>query len=196
MRFKYFEGPIDEMSDLLDGSHKCSFCGQKSEMCFEIDYAITDKFSEDEKEGKIGCMTCLSKGEFEFWHDTEFGMLDEKGLTKVYNHNMDNPPPIENDKLIGLRRTPQIVTWQQELWLTHCKDFMTYKGTWEPTDFYRNSKSGNGKELFLEMTDSELNHLWNNSLNEGETELEEWYATYYVFECKYCGKLRGNWDCD
>lgn len=196
MKFEYFDGPIDEMSDLLEGSHICSLCGQESEMCFEIDYAITDKFSEDEKEGKIGCIDCLRKGEFEFRHDTEFGMLDENGLTKVYNHNMDNPPPIENDKLIELRRTPQIVTWQQELWLTHCNDFMTYKGTWEPSDFNKNSNSGNGKKLFLEMTDSELNHLWDDSLEKGETELEEWYATYYVFECKHCGKLRGNWDCD
>lgn len=98
--------------------------------------------------------------------------------------------------MIELRRTPQIVTLQQELWLTHCNDFMTYKGTWEPSDFNKNSNSGNGKELFLEMTDSELNHLWDDSLEKGETELEEWYATYYVFECKHCGKLRGNWDCD
>lgn len=196
MKFRYFDGPIDQMGDLLEGTHRCSFCGQKNKMCFEIDYAITDKFSEDEKEGKFGCIYCLRNGEFEFWHDTEYGMLDEKGLTKVYNHNMGNPPPIDNDKLIELRRTPQIVTWQQELWLTHCNDFMTYKGTWEPADFYKNSKSGNGKELFLEMTDKEINHLWDDSLEEGETKLDEWYATYYVFECKHCRKLRGNWDCD
>jgi len=196
MKFKYFDGSRDEMSDLLEGTHLCSLCGHESETCFEIDYAITDKFSEDEKEGKIGCIDCLRKGEFEFWHDTEFGMLDENGLKKVYNHNIDNPPPLKNDKLIELRRTPQIVTWQQELWLTHCNDFMTYKGTWEPSDFNKNSKSGNGKELFLEMTDKEINHLWDDSLEEGETNLNEWYATYYVFECKHCGKLRGNWDCD
>jgi uncharacterized protein CbrC (UPF0167 family) len=196
MKFQYFDGALDEMSDLLEGSHECSICGQESEICFEIDYAITDRFSVDEKEGKIGCIDCLKKGEFEFWHDTEFGVLDENGLTKVYNHNMDNPPPIENEKLIELRRTPQIVTLQQELWLTHCNDFMIYKGTWEPIDFNKNSKSGNGKELFLEMTDNELSHLWDDSLEEGGTKLEEWYATYYVFECKHCAKLRGNWDCD
>jgi uncharacterized protein CbrC (UPF0167 family) len=196
MKFKYFDGPIEEMSGLLEGTHNCSLCGQESEMCFEVEYSITDKFSDDEKEGKIGCIECLRKGEFEFWHDTEFGLLDEKGLTKVYNHNKDNPPPVEMEKLIELRRTPQIITWQQEMWLTHCNDFMTYKGTWEPSDFYKKSKSGNGRELFIEMTDKELNHLWDDSLEEGETKLEGWYATYYVFECSHCGKLRGNWDCD
>jgi len=196
MKFKYFEGPLDEMGDLLEGSHICSFCETKNHFCFEIDYAITDKFSDDEKEGKIGCVDCLRKGEFEFWHDTEFGMLDRDGLTKVYNHNMDSPPAIDKEKLIELMRTPQIVTWQQELWLTHCDDFMTYKGTWEPNDFKKNSKNQDGRKLFLEMTNTELNNLWDDSLENGESELTEWYATYYVFECSHCGKLRGNWDCD
>lgn len=196
MKFQYFEGPIDEMGDLLEGTHPCSLCGKENHMCFSIDHAITNKFSNDEKENKIGCIDCLRKGEFEFWHDTEFGMLDENGLSKVYNHNMDNPPEINKLKLIELKRTPQIVTWQQELWLTHCNDFMTYKGTWEPSDFNKNSKSGNGRELFFEMTDKDLNHLWDDCLEDGEIELTQWYPTYYVFECKHCGKLRGNWDCD
>ena len=73
---------------------------------------------------------------------------------------------------------------------------MIYKGTWEPGDFYRNSKNGNGRDLFLEMTDQDLNHLWDESLEDGEIELKSWYATYYAFECRHCGKLRGNWDCD
>lgn len=163
---------------------------------FSIDYAITMRFADGEKDGKIGCIDCLRKGEFEFWHDTEFGLLDENGLTKVYSTHMDNPPKIDTKKLIELRRTPQIVTWQQEHWLTHCGDFMIYKGTWEPKDFYKNSKTGDGKELFLEMTDKEISHLWDDSLPDNEKELKEWYPTYYVFKCKHCGKLRGYWDCD
>jgi uncharacterized protein CbrC (UPF0167 family) len=87
-------------------------------------------------------------------------MLDENGLSKVYNHNMDNPPAIPQDLLKEMLRTPRIVTWNQELWLTHCNDFMIYKGTWEPKDFYSNSQNGNGRKLFLEMTNEDLLHLW------------------------------------
>jgi len=29
-----------------------------------------------------------------------------------------------------------------------------------------------------------------------KTDLKDWHATYYVFKCKHCGKLKGNWDCD
>ena len=196
MEFQYFKGPDQDMSDLLEGTHTCDICGQANGLCFSLDYTITEVFPDDEKETKMGCLQCLRDGKFEFWHDTEYGVLDERGLTKVYKPNMDNPPAIEIEKLIELKRTPQIVTWQQELWLTHCNDFMTYIGTWEPMDFYRKSKNGNGRDLFLEMTDDDLNHLWDESLEDGELELKSWYATYYAFECRHCGKLRGNWDCD
>lgn len=90
----------------------------------------------------------------------------------------------------------QFITWQQELWLTHCNDFMVYLVTWEPNDFYVNSEDGDGKKLFLEMTDGDMNHLWDSSLNNPNEKLEHWHATYYVFKCSHCGKLRGNWDCN
>jgi uncharacterized protein CbrC (UPF0167 family) len=195
MQFKYFKGPEEDMSDLLEGTHICSICGSE-DRCFDLEYSITNEFQEDAKEGKAGCLNCLQNGRFEFWHDTEFGVLDENGLKKIYKHNIDNPPPIDPNILIDLRRTPQILTWQQEFWLTHCDDFMVYIGIWEPKDFYTNSKDGDGKRLFMEMTDDEYNNLWDDSLEEGQTRLDEWYPSFYVFECRHCGKLRGNWDCD
>ena len=194
MQFKYFRGPEEDMSDLVDGAVACSICGAE-DRCFELDYSITNEFDDEEKEGKVGCINCLKAGLFEFWHDTEFGFLDESGLSKVYSHNMSAPPVISPLILEELKRTPRIITWQQTPWLTHCGDFMIYKGTWEPKDFYNNSSDGDGRKLFMDMT-SEYQNLWDDSLSEGEAVLDEWYATYYVFECAHCGKLRGNWDCD
>ena len=94
-----------------------------------------------------------------------------------------------------MRSTPQIVSCQQELWLTHCDDFMIYKSTWQPADFYRNSPTGDGRKLFMEMTNKDMNHLWDEVLGKSEKRLEKWYPVYYVFECLHCGKLRENWDC-
>ncbi len=195
MDYIYFKGPSEDMSDLVDIKTTCSICG-KIDNCFELDYALTNEFNQNEKEGKVGCYACLREGKFGFWHDTEFGMLDENGLSKVYNHNMDNPPAIPQDLLKEMLRTPRIVTWNQELWLTHCNDFMIYKGTWEQKDFYSNSQNGNGRKLFLEMTNEDLLHLWDESLDEEQEKLVEWHATYYVFQCRHCNILRGNWDCD
>jgi uncharacterized protein CbrC (UPF0167 family) len=193
MQFKYFKGPFEDMNGLREDECVCSLCANTGR-CFELDYTICPELG-DEKEGKLGCSDCLNAGRFEFWHDTDIGLLDENGLTKVYNHNQPAPPEFSKAALVALRRTPQFVTWQQELWLTHCNDFMVYQGTWEPQDFYRNAQDGDGKALFLKMTDHYPN-LWDDALIEGETELTGWHATYYVFKCRQCNTLKGNWDCD
>lgn len=123
-------------------------------------------------------------------------MLDENGLTHVYNHNHEPPKEFPREAMAELRHTPQFVTWQQELWLVPCSDFMAYLGTWQPKDFYANAPDGDGRSLFLKMTDKDNAHLWDESMGVGALRLDSWYATYYVFRCLHCGKLRGNWDCD
>src|SRR5437764_435457 len=115
---------------------------------------------EDAAGAALGCFACLRAGRFEFWHDTEVGVLDEKGLTKVYNQNRPPPPGLSPSALVELRRTPPIVTWQQELWLTHCDDFMAYQGTWQPRDFDAHAADGDGRSLEAGCTDAEiLEHL-------------------------------------
>jgi uncharacterized protein CbrC (UPF0167 family) len=193
MNFEYFQGPATDMASLCKEDKTCSICGQ-SNKCFELGCAIA--CSDEASEAGYGCMECLAKGKFEFWHDTDIGMLDEKGLTKVYKHNQPRPEGFPDAALVALRRTPQIATWQQEFWLSHCNDFMIYQGTWQPKDFYKNSSNGDGRALFLQMTDDDYAHLWDESLPDGETVLKDWHATYYGFKCRHCGKLRGNWDCD
>ncbi len=192
---KYFRGPLHDMAHLADGDAECSLCGEAGP-CFRLEYALCPELTEEQKEPAFGCFSCLQTGRFEFWHDTEIGLLDENGLTHVYKHNQHPPPDFPSTALAELRRTPQIVTWQQELWLVHCKDFMAYLGTWDPVHFYVNASDSDGKALFLEMTDKEDQHLWDQSSPPGVTRLQSWHATYYAFRCLHCGKLRGNWDCD
>lgn len=189
--FRYFCGPHTDMS-LAKGDGHCSLCGQRGPL-FELEDAHCPSLAPDAKESALGCFECLQKGLFEFWHDTEIGLLDEDGLTHFYNDHNPPPPDFPASALVELRRTPQIVTWQQESWLTHCNDFMAYIGTWEPEDFYANAPSGDGRALFLEMTNN--NNLWDKSLQAEAERLENWYATFYAFRCLHCGKLRGNWDC-
>jgi uncharacterized protein CbrC (UPF0167 family) len=192
MNFEYFKGPVSDMASLSKGEKACGICKRVGQ-CFELGSAII--CSEEASEVGYGCAECLAAGKFEFWHDTDIGMLDEKELTKVYKHNQPPPDKFPEAALVALRRTPQIATWQQELWLTHCNDFMAYQGTWSPSDFYKNAQDGNGRALFLEMTDDGKN-LWDDSMPKDKTILKDWHAAYYVFKCRHCGKLRGNWDCD
>ena len=185
---------MEEMAHRCADNTTCTLCGAP-EVCFCLEYTHCPELSDEHKQNAAGCVHCLEAGRFEFWHDTEIGFLDENGLKQVYSHNELPPPNFPTSACIELRRTPQIVTWQQEVWLTHCNDFMTYIGTWEPNDFYLHASEGDGRALFMEMTDR-YNDLWDASLPDGASRLESWYATYYVFRCRHCGNLRGNWDCD
>lgn len=193
--FQYFCGPQQDMAAISDGDFQCSLCGGDGP-CFRLENALLPSLSPEGKESELGCFSCLKSGRFEFWHDTEIGLLNENGLTHFYNHHQPPSPDFPESALAELRRTPQIVTWQQELWLIHCNNFMAYMGTWEPRDFYANAQEGDGQALFSEMTDKDYRHLWSESLLPGAKRLESWHATYYVFRCLRCGKLRGNWDCD
>ncbi len=192
MHFKYFQGPDEDMAH-LEGAHTCSLCGAPGP-CFSLDSAFSRELM-DAGEGKVGCATCLVAQRFEFWHDTEIGMLSESGLEHVYKHNKEPPADFRIEALLELRYTPQIATWQQEIWLTHCRDFMIYLGTWSPADFSANAADGDGRRLFLEMTD-EYPELWDEARLDGESTPATWHATYYAFRCGHCRVLRGNWDCD
>src|SRR5438876_12305837 len=125
MDFRYFRGPQTDMSGVVSGDASCSLCG-RSGTCFQLEFATCHSLPNKTKRSALGCSECMREGRFEFWHDTEIGLLDEHGLKHVYNHNQPPPPDFPISALKELRRTPQIVTWQQELWLTHCNDFMTY----------------------------------------------------------------------
>jgi uncharacterized protein CbrC (UPF0167 family) len=177
LEFRYFAGPTTDMAGFVGESETCSLCGRRGP-CFELDYAICPGLSQEARHGKIGCYNCLRAGRFEFWHDSEHGT------------------PCSDQALAELRRTPRIVTDQDERWLTHCRDFMVYQGTWEPADFYENAQNGDGRALFVKMTDPDDQDLWDNCWSDRSQPLSYWYATYYVFKCLRCGMMKGYWDMD
>lgn len=195
MDFTYFAGPEEDMAGYA-GVRSCSLC-KADGPTFSLDFAIVEGKQQSWDTRGLGCYDCLRSGHFEFWHDTDIGLLDETGLAHVYRHNGTPPSGFPSSALVELRRTPQIVTWQQELWLTHCCDFMVYIGTWEPSDFYANAPDGDGRALFLRMTtEAHYPNLWDDVALEDGGRLEAWHATYYVFRCLHCHALAGDWDCD
>ena len=194
MEFIYFEGPESDMADLIDKPHSCSICGMQHPNCYALDYADTAAFTKKQREGKVGCYDCLKKGLFTFSHDTEYGLVDHTGVNDTYRHNGHTLSGASDLVITELSRTPQFVTYQQGMWLGHCNDFMVYKGTWRPQDFIHNAEGGNGRALFLDMTPKDQAFFWDDQ--DGAESMEDWYITYYTFECRHCGKLRGYWDCD
>jgi uncharacterized protein CbrC (UPF0167 family) len=186
--FKYFDAGPDEMSGLRRVVEPCHFCGATGR-AFRLDGATCDDVPD--RAGKFGCPACLVRGRFSFWHDTELGLLLETGLESP----LEAPPAFRAEALEELCRTPRIVSWQQERWLTHCDDFMVYLGVWAPSDFVRHAGEAGARDLFLRMTrEPAQRDLWDASCEPGASTPPPWYATYYAFRCLHCGALAGNWD--
>lgn len=109
MEFKYFLGPIEEMCGRAPEDSHCSLCESEGPG-FWLDQAICKELSAEAKEEAIGCLSCIRKGRFEFWHDTEIGLLDSDGLRQMYNHNKPPPESFPPAALLELRRTPRYPT--------------------------------------------------------------------------------------
>ena len=173
LKFKYFEGPKEEMDCLCEEQRKCTLCGRYG-FCFHLMWTNWVELRLRGLDGRhVGCVECLKEGRFEFWPDTdtEYGNLPAEAFEEF-------------------ARTPGIVGWGYRDWFTHCNDFMSYQGKWEPEDFYKNAPDGNGRALFMEMTDEGKN-LWDEHLADGETKLKQWPVEYFVFKCLHCSKFKG-----
>jgi hypothetical protein len=77
--FRYFAGPQQDMAALSRSETACSLCGEVGP-CFQLEFALCPKLVDEQKKSALGCFSCLRGGRFEFWHDTEIGLLDENGL--------------------------------------------------------------------------------------------------------------------
>jgi hypothetical protein len=147
MGFRHFRGPEDDMG-LLPYIRTCSLCGQPGR-CFALDHVISSEMSEQERQGKVGCIDCLRRDRFGFVHDTDVGMITEDGLL-TFGELDDKPkrvfvvgddgqtiadivplvsppqPHVPKEAIAELRRTPSFSSWQEISWPVHCNDFMAY----------------------------------------------------------------------
>ena len=195
MSFKYFQGPREEMAKRSKKDVTCLFCGAQGRHFF-LQRAICDGLSEAQKEAGHGCESCLKAARFEFKHELVNGWVDRTGLHQFDTDGKPVPVTISDEAIFEFRHTPKFVSCQGEVWFTHCDDVMAYIGIWGPAGFYRNAPDGDGRTLFFQMTEPDLSHLWDESLEPGQTKVEGWFATYYAFRCLHCGLFRGYWDCD
>ena len=191
MEFKYFKGPKDEMAGYAK-KVPCVLCGDVGEG-FELGVARVPSRLELDNDGKYGCYACLRAQEFEFGHDTPVGMVGEDGLKPFYDQTQPPPEDFDFASAEALRWTPGFVTWQQGVWLTHCNAMMAYLGEWKPNDFRERAEGGDGRALFLAMTDVDP-ELWDYEQPEDGSVLQDWGVTYYAFECLRCGVTKGYYD--
>jgi uncharacterized protein len=87
------------------------------------------------------------------------------------------------------QRTPGYISWQQELWLTHCNDACEYHGDATPEDVTTASeatKSAWRQEYGLTETDWDA--ITRNYSAGGD-------SAFYKFVCRHCATTLLGWDC-
>ncbi len=145
----------------------------------------------------VVCYECWRAGKAAFTMDTELGMVTWEHAIQGVTHGMPNinnsdfeiipPPPehleewtvarVSSEMLLDLVRTPSYVTWQGQHWFFHCKQPMVYIGPWEQADFDRHAPGGDGRALFLQITEDPFEDLW----EAGGEKSDLMYI--YVFRC-------------
>lgn len=212
LEFRYFRGPESDMVGLLPGILTCSLCGQPGR-CFSLERRVVSReLTEKERQGKIGCIDCLKQDRFGFSHRTEAGYIDEDGLM-IYDNEEEqgrvfvvaesgqttttggpfvSPPHehVSDEAILELPRTPIFSTWQDLDWPVHHEDFMAYLGIWGPKDFEQFERSGEGRNLYLEMVNSAWYDLW------PESEEPLFGENIIAFQCLHCATRIGIPDFD
>jgi uncharacterized protein CbrC (UPF0167 family) len=186
-----FAGPTSEMVGYVETPTPCTFCGTIAPG-IDLRRAHRTPYTEAQRAGKVGCLTCLTDGRFTFFHITQVGYLFEDGLRDPFQDRAipESKHHISPESIELLRRTPQFPSWNEVEWPVHCNDFMVFLGPWKPTDFGSNAKAEHttAKALFRRMTPRQDHGIW------PAEDLSEWpigYLTYFAFRCRPCGRLHG-----
>lgn len=167
--FKYHPNPLETGAFKQDKAVECDCCKEETEIYYE-----SGLYSEVEVE--YLCPTCIHSGRASKEFDGEFtSEIEDTNCCKEATDEV-------------LKRTPNYVSWQGEMWLTHCNDccaFVGYVGWDEIKDRL---------DEFVDLEEDlsgfapDVEFLEKHMLNGGELQ-------GYLFQCLHCKNYRLYADC-
>jgi uncharacterized protein CbrC (UPF0167 family) len=159
-------------------------------------------FPRDTDDGLLCCFDCLRRGRAALSKDTELGMVSWEQAFEGLTHGVPglNHPDFEmvptdshwvrarvdRNLLFELVRTPTYSTIQGETWRFCCKTPMTFVGAWSRETFSRQAPDGNGQAYLAAILGEDVPGLWEDQLHD--------VTGIYVFRCRACETVRGDWD--
>ncbi len=157
----------------------CSVCNKGREIKY------TGSFYSVESPSYI-CPWCIADGSTAEKYKGDFN--DYLGIEGVSPDPADPPPEIEMNLLLEITdKTPSYVSWQQEVWLTHCK---------EPCAFIGYVDAETIKPLLEELKDDIEGGIGMNAEYLKENLTQDGHLVGYLFQCLKCGQHRLHADCD
>lgn len=174
-KFEYHPDPIGTGSVIPSGA-VCDCCGQARGF-------IYDGLVHAERELEAVCPWCIASGAAHAKLGASF--TDEAAIG---GHGKWDKVPEAVIEAVAYR-TPGYTGWQGEQWWTHCGDAGEFLGR-----FGTQELEALGPEAVAAIKDTaglegeELDLLMSTLDKDGS-------PTAYIFRCRHCGKLGGDWDC-
>jgi uncharacterized protein len=170
--FKYHPNPI-ETGNVIASEDICLCCNQKRGYIYQ-----SSIYTPQDLDGSV-CPWCIANGsaakKFEATFSDDY-ILVESGIS---------------DDIIEevTKRTPSYISWQQEVWLIHCKDVCEFHGDAEE------------KETKNLDTDTIRTFCFENEIKDevGDLTLKNYQKggnpAIYKFVCRHCNEVKLYFDC-
>lgn len=168
-KFKYSPNTYEiDIFEKEEGT--CSVCNEKRAMKY------TSSFYSVEDPEYI-CPWCIADGKAAEKYEGEFN--DYEGI--------ENAESIAKELLLQVsERTPSYVSWQQEVWLTHCN---------EPCAFIGYADTKTIETLMEELNDDIENNGYDPEFIKSSL-TKDGSLVGYLFQCVHCNQHRLHVDCD
>lgn len=152
---------------------RCSICDQHRKIKYD------NSFYSAEEPGYI-CPWCIADGRAAKKYDGEFN--DAAGIETPLDYDRDDELKATFDEKITevAERTPSFVSWQQEVWLSHCN---------EPCAFIDYADSEMIKPIYHELEADVENTGYDRALITNSLS-KEGSLVGYLFQCLQCGTHR------
>lgn len=118
--FKYHPDPVGTRT-FVSSDAECQVCNQKTGYVYEGPVYFDD--CRDDENGLSICPWCIASGKAHEALQVEFSDL------ALIGSDFDPEGKVSQEaKDEILERTPGFITWQDQVWLSHCKDACQYLG--------------------------------------------------------------------
>jgi uncharacterized protein len=170
--FKYHPNPI-ETENIVLSNEVCLCCNQKRGYIYK-----SSIYTAQDLEGSV-CPWCIADGIAAEKFEADFS--DDYPLLR-------NNIPFEIVAEVT-KRTPGFISWQQEVWLSHCGDACEFHGDLPKQE----AKNMSEKVIEKFALDNELNI-------EDAKDIVKYYEkggnpAIYKFVCRHCGEVLLHTDC-
>lgn len=169
--FKYHPNPI-ETGNIKESEETCLCCNDRRGYIYQASI-----YTEQDIEGSV-CPWCIADGSAAEKFDAEFSddySLSEDEISEEIIEEV-------------IKRTPSYISWQQEVWLTHCKDVCAFHGDADKEELKNlDDEAFNGFCFENEIEDETGKMLIKNYQKGGNPAI-------YKFVCLHCEQIRFYFD--